>query len=74
MQKLKAKFKCQSVTSFQGDQQQVQLMAITGTSEENKSYSLYTPVGNLSMNITNPAALGFFVPGTDYVLDITPAE
>lgn len=42
-------------------------------SEENKSFSQFTPSGLLEMHVTNPAAHGFFKPGHSYYLDITEA-
>jgi len=52
----------------------VKLNAVVDGSEENKSFSNYTPSATLSMTIDNPAAIGAFVPGKSYYVDFTPAE
>lgn len=73
MEKLLAKFVCNSVTKFAGNQVSVKLSAVIGNSEENKSFAQYTPVANLEMQITNPNALEYFAPGEEYLLEITKA-
>jgi hypothetical protein len=40
---------------------------------ENEEWSKWTPSGQLSMNITNPALLDAFQPGKDYFIDISEA-
>lgn len=40
----------------------------------NGSWSKWTPSGDLSISITNPAAHGKFVDGEEYFLDFTPAK
>lgn len=44
-----------------------------GDSEENKSFSKWTPQGSIEMTITNPAAVEFFEIGKAYYIDFTPA-
>ncbi|WP_347590657.1 hypothetical protein [Acrocarpospora sp. B8E8] len=39
---------------------------------ENQRYAKYTPVGNLTITVTNPDVE--FSPGASYYLDFTPAE
>ena len=41
--------------------------------EENKSFNMATPWGDLTLGINNPGAFGFFVQGQEYYLDFTPA-
>lgn len=41
--------------------------------EGNEGWSKFTPSGQLTMNITNPALLDSFDAGKDYYLDITEA-
>ena len=54
--------------------------AVTADSEENKSWSKWTPGGQLFLNITNPDALVQFAPDGDlcgeFYLDLTkiPAD
>jgi hypothetical protein len=70
---MRAKFRCESVTQFVA-QENVELRPVTQGSLENNSFSKYTPAGKLEMCITNPGAIGFFQPGKEYYLDITPAN
>lgn len=57
---------------------QVKLEAAQRVSEgpdgDNVDWSKYTPVGELTMTITNPAAFGQFVVGQDYFLEIRKAQ
>jgi len=41
---------------------------------ENTEWSKYTPSGNLTINITNPALFDQFVVGRDYYIDISPTQ
>lgn len=66
---VRAKFRCASV-----EHGSVKLEAVTSGSEENKTWAKYTPSGQLSMQIDNPAALEQFSVGGEYYLDITKAE
>lgn len=68
--KVRAKFVCETVTLAKG-QETVALRAVCGDSEENKTWSKYTPCGSLQMVITNPEVFGKFVPGNEYMLDFT---
>ncbi len=73
MEKVRAKFKCTSVTAFENGKS-AKLNAVYGTSEENKDFTQYTPSGELNINITNEApAVDFFEPGKEYYLDFTKA-
>lgn len=65
---VKAKFKCHSVTDF-GHNKQVTLAPVTSGSEESKSFSHYTPSGNLQMTIDkSTSAVDFFEPQKEYYL------
>jgi hypothetical protein len=48
------------------------LFPVTDTTEANKSFSKYTPAGQINLTITNPAAFGFFKQGEEYDILITP--
>jgi hypothetical protein len=52
----------------------IKLNAVVDGSEENKSFSKYTPSASLSMQVDNPDAVGVFTPGRNYYVDFTPAE
>lgn len=64
-----AKLQCTHVTVGVNNETPV-LAAVTATSEENKTWSQYTPSGRLELQITNPAVFGFFEPGSEYVVII----
>ena len=49
----------------------VTLSAVTSGSEENKSFSMWTPTGQLTMAVTNPNLYGFFVQGEELYLNIS---
>jgi hypothetical protein len=68
-----AKFKVNSVTKFSLGQAEAKLSAVTSGSEENKSFNKYTPSGDLRIMIDNPAAVDFFEPGQDYLLEFKKA-
>ena len=74
MEILLAKFKVGSTTNFGNNNVQANLSAVTNDSEENKSFSKYTPNASLQMHITNPEALDFFEPGEEYILEFRKAE
>lgn len=69
-----AKFKVGSVTDFGNNNHGVNLSPVIGGSDENKSFSLYTPSGKIEMHITNPECIGFFVAGKEYYVEFRPAE
>lgn len=69
---IKAKMKCESVLKTEFGEE-VKLTAVSSGSEENKTFSKYTPSANHSMTITNPDALGAFAPGKSYYLTFEEA-
>ena len=69
---MRAKFNVSNVvTEPYGEE--VQLHAVYGgsTNAEDNEFANATPAGHLHITITNPKALGFFIPGESYYLDIT---
>lgn len=71
--KVLCKFKCNSVKNFE-NQKEVSLNPVMGGSEENKSFSKYTPGGELRMMIDNETeAADLFTPGKDYFMTIEAA-
>lgn len=68
------KFKVGSVTNFGNDNEGVNMTPVVSGSEENKSFSLYTPSGKIEMHITNPNCIGFFVPGKEYYVEFKEAN
>lgn len=75
---VRAKFRCLSITHFADNgtdpQAEIRFHAVYGTGEENKSWSKWTPSGELKMMVTNPSAIEAFELGKSYFLDFTPAE
>lgn len=69
-----AKFKVGSVTDYGNKNEGVALSPVIGGSDENKSFSLYTPSGKIEMHINNPEACGFFIPGEEYYVEFKKAE
>jgi hypothetical protein len=68
MNVITAKFKVGSVTDFGNKNFEVKMTPVTGGSEENKSFSLYTPSGDVRLHVTEPSAANFFEPSKEYYL------
>lgn len=73
MRTILAKFKVGSVTNFGNDNQEVKMTPVISGSEENKSFSKYTPSGDVRLHITNPDVLDFFEAGKEYYLEFKQA-
>ena len=75
MSKVRAKFECVGIEDQPGSEQKVvRFSPVTGDSEENKSFSKYTPAGNLELTISyETEASNSFEQGKEYYVDITPA-
>lgn len=74
----RAKFQCHSVKkclNADGTVQQIEVRfgAVCDNAGSNKSWSKWTPFGNLEMAITNPDLFDAFRPGQEYFLDVTAA-
>ncbi len=76
MPQVRAKFKCDSITDHpESQQKQVSLSPVYSGSEENKSFSKYTPAGQCNLSISyETQASEFFEEGKEYYLDFTKAE
>lgn len=71
---IKAKFKCNYVTEYE-NQKQALLVPVIGNSEENKTFSKYTPSGKLEIMIDNETpASDYFKPGKEYYLTFEEAN
>lgn len=72
---VRAKFVCRSVDKAEGHSPSeiVRFEAVTADTDENKTWSKYTPWGELRMSITNPAAFGQFAIGQEIFVDLNPA-
>lgn len=69
---IRAKMKCTNVNKDE-QHEYVALVPVFGTSEENKTWSKYTPSGKLDLTISNTDAMGKLVPGKEYYVDISEA-
>lgn len=66
-----AKMRCTSVTIYPGEGgREIKFSAVYSNdpASPNYSWSKYTPQGELSLRVTNPAAYNQFEPGKEYVL------
>jgi hypothetical protein len=83
----RAKFVCtwketiqDSSWDYQADQTtnrpaaRISLMAVVGTSEENKAFFKSTPAGTINLNIVNLDAAAMFEQGKEYYVDFTQAD
>jgi len=71
---VKAKFRCDSLTPTDGEQKILKMSAVMDGSEENKSFSRWTPSANLEMFISNETKAGeLFEPGKEYYLTFEKA-
>lgn len=74
MKTLLTKFKVGSTTNFGNNNVEANLSPVIGGSEENKSFSMYTPSGAIKLHITNPDALDFFEPAAEYEVTFRKVE
>jgi len=76
MRQVRAKFFCNEVRDIpEYGQKLITLYAVISGSEENKSFSKYTPSGAVNLNISyETMASEFFEEGKEYYLDFTPAQ
>jgi hypothetical protein len=71
---VRAKFRCRAVEHRGEDQRMVTFDAVSAETPENKTWSKYTPWGEIKMAITNPAAFEQFEPGQEYMVDFTAVD
>ena len=70
-----AKFFCQSIQKAEDDSYlTIHMSPVTADTEENKTWSKYTPGGQLTMHVSNPEAFELFEQGKEYFIDIQPAQ
>ena len=71
---VRAKMVCSSITQWVGTRG-IELVAVVSGSEENKSFSKYTPSGSLKLSIDKATdAYNAFEVGKEYYIDFTKAE
>ncbi|MGG8006339.1 hypothetical protein PGN76_15385 [Klebsiella aerogenes] len=72
---VRAKFACHFIQKPDDDSFRViHLSAVTSDSAENKSWSKYTPAGDIKLHVSNPDAFEQFEQGKEYFIDISSAE
>lgn len=72
---VRAKFFCQSIQKAEDDSYlTINMSPVTAETEENKAWSQYTPGGQLTMHVSNPAAFEQFEQGKEYFIDIQPVQ
>ncbi len=76
MPQVRAKFVCTGITdSPEYQNKSVSFSPVINGSDENKSFSKYTPSGSLHLSISyETEAINFFEQGKEYYLDFTAAE
>lgn len=68
---VRAKFKVESVTKYTwGEVIKMNAVCYDGT-EENASFSKYTPTGSFEMHVTNENLFGHFKPDEEHYFDIS---
>lgn len=65
MRTLLAKLKVSQVTDFGNDNLESRLTAVSGESEENKTFSKYTPRADVNILVNNPDNTDFFKAGEE---------
>ena len=76
MSNTRAKFKCTVVKDVpEYEQKSVYLTPVISGSEENKSFSKYTPSGSIHLNISyDTQASNSFEEGKEYYVDFSVSE
>lgn len=76
MAQVRAKFVCNGIQDNpQYENKTVSFTPVISGSEENKSFSKYTPAGSVSLSISyETEASNYFEEGQEYYLDFTKAE
>jgi hypothetical protein len=78
--KMRAKMRIAEINRFeQSDRIKMVAVARSGSypedgSDEDNTYAKFSPQGELTLTIANPALLGQFEPGKKFYLDFTPAD
>ena len=76
MSKVRAKFECVGIEDQpDSEQKEVSFVPVLQGSDENKSFSKYTPSGSLNLTISyETEAVNAFEVGKEYYLDLTEAK
>ncbi|EMO7232563.1 hypothetical protein RVY45_000245 [Citrobacter freundii] len=72
---VRAKFRCHFIQKAEDDTHRtVHMSPVIADTEENKTWSKYTPGGHLTMHVSNPAVFEQFEQGKEYYIDIQSAD
>ncbi len=71
--KVQAKFKVNSITKLEGSEIWA-MQPVIGDSEENKSWSKWTPAGSLSMTVTNTDLFNKFNAGDEFLITLNKVK
>jgi hypothetical protein len=80
MPKMRAKMQIGQITKFPGAVEQLQFHGVAAKaypadgSDEDNTFSKWSPSVELKISITNPALIGQFKVGEKFYVDFTPAE
>lgn len=67
---VRAKFYVVETTQFANGDSKVRMLPVTGGSDENKSFSKYTPSGEFWMQVTVPETAALYKPGDEILIDM----
>lgn len=77
---MRAKMRITEVNRFEG-QDRVKMVAVARNgsypadgSDEDNTFAKFSPQGELTITIANPALLGKYEPGRKFYLDFTPCD
>ncbi|MCM2399795.1 hypothetical protein NBH20_01390 [Rhizobium sp. S153] len=77
---MRAKMRITEVNRFEGSDR-IKMVAVarpsgypSDGSDEDNTYAKFTPQGELTITVNNPALLGKYEPGKRFYLDFTPAD
>lgn len=74
MGKVRAKFVVEKISKTRHGGHEIQLVPVTGDTEENKTFWKWTPAGKIEFYCINDEAVKQFEVGKEYYIDFTPAE
>lgn len=81
MPAMRAKMRITSITRHEGGNETLKFYAVAKSdaypsdgSDEDNSYARWSPSGELSLTVANPALWGKFAEGDKFYLDFTKAE
>lgn len=71
---MRAKFKLQELTRYEGGNGKLVFQAVTSGSKENDEFFKYTPSGKIEMTLVSGKVLDMLEAGGEYYIDFTQVE